>query len=114
MRFVFCICLMLLPLPALAQEACPAPPEPATVNGATATADQLRAAMAEVRSFMAQSSLFQDCLDHEIDAAHLNGIADPAADAAAKARIAASQKAQEKAADMINLAVTLYKQAHPY
>ena len=37
--------------------------------GAALTADQMRAAMADARNFIAQSDVYQDCLMKELDAA---------------------------------------------
>ncbi len=87
------------------------------VDGSAVTADQLRAAMADARNFIAQSDIYQACLTNEVDAARTQAAADgrpfdPAIDADAKASIAASQKAKDKVSADISTAVTTYKQTH--
>ncbi|HEU0096680.1 MAG TPA: hypothetical protein VFQ52_09505 [Rhizomicrobium sp.] len=103
--------------PALAQSACTEPAPPPPVDGAVTTADQLRAANAEARAFISESGVYQACLSSEVEAAKTRATAegmplDPAIEADAKARIAASQRAQEKIGLAINSAMTSYKLAH--
>ena len=104
--------------PALAQEVCTEPMAPAPVSGTVVTGDQLRTAMAEARSFINQSNVYQDCLTHELEAARTQAGADgkpldPALEGSVKTRIAASQQAQDKVSLTVNTALTTYKQAHP-
>jgi len=66
------------------------------------TADQMRAAMADARNFIAQSGVYQECLINEVEAAKTQAAAagqpfDPAIETGARAKVEASQKAQEKA-----------------
>ena len=86
-------------LPALAQGNCTEPPAPPPIDGAQASADQLRTAMGQAHDFMAQSEMYQACLMQ-------------AADPDAKLRIAASQRAQETVGRSINTALDTYKRAH--
>lgn len=77
----------------------------------------MRAALAGARGFIAQEGMFQDCVNQELEAARAQALIDghpldPAVEAAAKARIAASQKAQDKVGIASNAALTAYKQAH--
>jgi hypothetical protein len=100
--------------PALAQSLCAEPPMPAPVDGAILTADQLRAAMADARDFIAQSGVYQDCLLNEVDAAKAQAAAggqpfDPAIEADARARVDASKRAQEKVGAAANSAFSAYK-----
>ncbi|HVV27911.1 MAG TPA: hypothetical protein VHC40_08080 [Rhizomicrobium sp.] len=102
---------------ARAQGPCTEPVPPMPVDGSAVTADQLRAAMADARNFIAQSDIYQACLTNEVDAARTQAAADgrpfdPAIDADAKASIAASQKAKDKVSADISTAVTTYKQTH--
>jgi hypothetical protein len=88
-----------------------------SVDGAMLSADQLRGAMSDARNFIAQSGVYQDCLAREADAAKTQAAADgqpldPAIETGNKARIAASQRAQERVGLSINAALTAYKQAH--
>lgn len=103
--------------PALAQSACMEPVPPVPVDGAVTTADQLRSANADARTFISESSVYQACLSGEVEAAKTRAAAegmpaDPAIEADAKARIAASQRAQDKVGMAINSAMTNYKLAH--
>lgn len=91
--------LMAGAVPALAQAPCTEPAAPPAIDGAQAGADQLRAAMAQAHDFMAQSEAFQACLTQS-------------ADPDAKARIAASQKAEESVGRSVSSAVDIYKRAH--
>ena len=83
MRFavnIFALLLVACPAwlasPALAQSAClePAPPPP--VDGAVTTADQLRAANADARAFISEASVYQACLNVEVEAARTRAAAD--------------------------------------
>jgi hypothetical protein len=90
---------------------------PAPVDGAALTADQMRAAMADARNFIAQSGVYQECLMKEVDAAKTQAAAasqpfDPAIETGARAKADASQKAQEKAGAAANGAMATYKNAH--
>jgi hypothetical protein len=103
--------------PALAQSVCTEPVPPAPVDGAVTTADQLRAANADARTFISQSGVYQACLTSEVEAAKTRAAAegtplDPAIEADAKARVAASERAQDKVGMAINTAMTNYKLAH--
>lgn len=103
--------------PALAQSNCLEPVMPAQIDGAVATADQLRAAMAEARSFIAQSSVYQDCLLQEVEAAKTQASAtgqafEPMIETSARSKIASSQKAQDKVGNAINGSVSAYKLVH--
>ena len=103
--------------PALAQSVCTEPVPPPPVDGAVTTADQLRAANADARAFISDASVYQTCLADEVEAARTRAAAeamplDPAIEADAKVRIAASQRAQEKVGIAINAAMTNYKLAH--
>jgi hypothetical protein len=107
----------LLSSPALAQSVCMEPVPPPPVDGNVTTADQLRAANADARAFISESGVYQACLSSEVEAAKTRAAAegtplDPALEADAKARIAASQRAQEKVGLAINSAMTNYKLAH--
>ena len=90
---------------------------PAQVDGSVASADQLRAAMAEARAFIAQSSVYQECLLQEVDAAKTQAAAgglpfEPAIESGARAKIASSQRAQDKVSSAIDGSVSAYKLVH--
>jgi hypothetical protein len=101
----------------VAQEACVEPQEPAPVDGAQVSEDQMRAAAAAARSFIAQSDVYQACLTNEVDAVRTQAMADgrqpdPMVESDAKAKAEASQKAKERVGVEINTAISIYKQTH--
>ena len=70
MRILLSVTVLLCAaVPALAQPACTEPPMPRSVDGANVNADQLRAAVAAAKDFIAQSDVYQNCLVGELDAA---------------------------------------------
>lgn len=103
--------------PALAQSACTEPAAPAAVDGTTATADQIRAAIAAAKGFIAQSDVYQECLGKEVEAAKAQAAADKKpfdqsiADTA-MAKADANQKEKEKVGADINASIGVYKKAH--
>ena len=102
---------------ALAQSACIEPVMPVPVKGA-ATADRMRAAMAEAHTFIAQSSVYQDCLAKEVEAAKTQAAAsgqpfEPMIEASARYKIEASRKAQERVGASANRALSAYKNGSP-
>jgi hypothetical protein len=118
-RFVLLIAAFLLcGAPVMAQSLCVEPTMPVPVDGAAATADQMRAAMAEARNFIAQSGLYQECLVREVEATKAQATSagepfEPMIEVSAHAKVDASRKAQEKVGVMANNAMASYKNAHP-
>lgn len=103
---------------AVAQALCTEPAMPMPVDGTAATADQMRTAMAAARDFIAQSGLYQECLQKEVEAAKTQAVAagqplEPSAEASARAKIDASKKAQERVGVTVNNALAAYKNTHP-
>jgi hypothetical protein len=101
----------------LAEDACPEPPAPAPVDGAQVSEDQMRAAAAAARDFIAQSDVYQVCLANAVDAARTQAAADgksfdQAVEIAARARADANQKVKERVGAEINTAISIYKQTH--
>ncbi len=97
-------------LPGAAQEACVEPTAPAPLEDQPSP-DRMRAALADVRHFIAQSSLYQDCLLKEVDAAKLQAQAsgmpfEPMIETSARLKVAASQKAQDDVGMAVNRAIT--------
>ncbi|HET7086286.1 MAG TPA: hypothetical protein VFI23_16030 [Rhizomicrobium sp.] len=104
--------------PAMAQNSCVEPATPMPLDGAVATADQMRAAMADARGFVAQSGLYQECLQQEVEAAKAQASSsgqpfEAAIETNARARIDASKKAQERVSATVNNALAAFKNAHP-
>ena len=102
---------------ALAQEECAQPPAPKPVNGASVSEQQMRAAAAAARNFIAQSNLYQACLTDALDAARTEAAAagkpaDARLEESLRARAAAAQKAKEDVGARINAALIVYKKTH--
>jgi hypothetical protein len=117
-RFGFLIPLLLLAAsPALAQSACVEPVMPSPVKN-NATADQMRTAMADAHAFIAQSSVYQDCLAKEVEAAKTQATAsgqpfEPMVETSARYKIETSKKAQEQVGATANRALSAYKNGVP-
>lgn len=116
MRIVFLIPLLLLAAtPALAQSICVEPGMPTPVKGA-ASAVQMRTALADAHTFIAESSLYQNCLLKEMDAAKAQAAAarqpfEPMIETSARYKVEASKRAQERVGATANRALTVYKNA---
>lgn len=115
MRIVLAF-LLCLAAPAFAQ--CVEPQAPAVVNGNAASEDQMRNLLSDARGFITQSEMYQACVNQELVDARAQAMTeghplDPAIEASAKARIAASQKAQDRVGQASNMALAAYKNAHP-
>ena len=109
--------LLLAATQAVAQSACVEPAMPAPVARA-GNADQMRAAMADAHAFIAQSSVYQDCLLKEVEAAKTQAAADgqpfePMLETSARYKVEASKKAQERVGASANQALSAYKNVRP-
>ncbi len=96
--------------PSVAQDACVEPTAPAPLDGQP-NPDRMRAALADTRHFIAQSSLYQDCLLKEVEAAKQQAASsgmpfEPMIETSAKLKVAASQKAQDDVGMAVNRAIT--------
>ena len=118
MRIVFSVAVLLCAaIPALAQSACTEPQMPAPVDGTNINPDQLRAAVAVAKGFIAQSDVYQNCLVGELDAAKTQAGTeghplDPGLESQTRLRLAANQKTKEKVGTEINTAIDVYKKTH--
>jgi hypothetical protein len=97
---------------------CTEPVMPIPLDGAAATADQMRAAMADARNFIAQSGVFQDCLTKEVEDAKSQAVTagqafESSIEAGARARMDANKKQQERVGATLDGAMLAYKNAHP-
>jgi len=102
----------------MAQGLCTEPVMPIPLDGAAATADQMRAAMADARNFIAQSGVYQDCLAKEVEDAKSQAAAagqafEPSVESSARARMDANKKLQERVGATLDNAMLAYKNAHP-
>ena len=111
MRLPLFLAVLLIATPAMAQ--CVAPAAPAPLDGATASEEQLRIAMAQAREFIAQSDVYQACVTAEVEATDLSHTTLKAVEANANARIAANQALKERVGAAANAAMQSYKLAHP-
>jgi hypothetical protein len=96
-----------------AQTNCAAPDQPATVDGAAITSDQLKASVAAARQFMALSDAYQDCLGKEINVQKAAATPDKAVADRNLALVASNQKMKETVGASVNAAIAAYKKAHP-
>jgi hypothetical protein len=104
--------------PSLALAACQRPTPPASVDGATATMEQLMGVKAAVTTFIGASDDYQGCvladLESQKKAAKLAKTPlDPAAQKAADDAVAANQSDKEQVGAAFNAAVKAFKAAHP-
>ena len=102
-------------LPASAQSLCTPPVPPPPLNGAQATAEQLRAAIARARNFIGQANLYENCLKDELRMAQARDDGDSVAsriDRQAEVRLAANRKLKEKVSSDAAVAMEAYKKAH--
>ncbi len=120
MRSIFLVAALTFAcaIPALGQSVCvaPAPPEP--INGATATQEEVLAAVREAKAFIAQSDLYQTCLQQEMKEEKARAEADNKPFDDMRARLVLNmtdenQKLKEKVGAEANGAVDAYKRAHP-
>jgi hypothetical protein len=105
-------------VPALAESVCQEPIAPAAVDGNTATAVDLKAAVKDVKAFIKQSDDYQDCLWKEL--ADANDKAkkdkkdpDPQLDADVRAKVLSNQKLKERVGAEYNAAAQAYNAKHP-
>lgn len=107
-----------LAAPAFAQSACQEPIAPAAVDGNTATKEQVKAALQDVKTFLKQSDDYQQCLLVELDAAKLAAKKDkkdidPSLPAAVDAKVKANQALKERVGAEFNAAAQAYNAKHP-
>jgi hypothetical protein len=108
--------VLLSPQGVLAQGFCAAPVAPQPVNGAEATPEQLRQAVADARNFIGQANLYENCLREQLQAARARAAAgagpeqDLEKDTAL--RIAANRRLKDKVSSQAAGAMDAYKKAH--
>jgi len=104
--------------PAMAQSTCQEPIAPAAVDGTTATKEQIRAALVDVKTFIKQSDDYQECLykdlKDQVDAAKKDKKEiDPSIPAAVDAKVKANQALKERVGAEFNTAAQAYNAKHP-
>jgi hypothetical protein len=119
MRGLICLAFLgsVVAAPAVAQTSCVAPDQPAGIDGATVTLDQLKAAVSAAKQFIASSDTYQACLGKEIDDQKAAATPDKPFDKAIATRntqlAATNQKMKENVGASVNAAIATYKKAHP-
>ena len=105
--------------PALADSGmCQEPIAPAAVDGNTATKDQIKSALVDVKTFIKQSDDYQDCVIHELNAAKDAAKkdkkeVDPQVQTDADNKIKANQALKERVGAEFNAAAQTYNAKHP-
>ena len=118
MRIVLSIAILLCTGAATpAEPSCTEPPLPPPVDGTSVKPDQLRAAVAAAKGFIAESDVYQNCLLSELDAAKTRASTeghplDPAVESQTRLKLAANQKIKEKVGTEINAAIDVFKKTH--
>lgn len=119
MRRFICLAFLgsVVAAPAMAQTSCVAPDQPATIDGATVTLDQLKASIGAAKQFITSSDAYQVCLGKEIDDQKAAATPDKPFDKAISTRnlalVASNQKTKENVGASVNAAIATYKKAHP-
>lgn len=107
-----------LAAPGLALADCQRPTAPASIDGKTATMEQVTAAKQAVITFMSDSDTYQSCVIDEFKAKKAAADAsktklDPKLAKAADADVSANQADKEKVGGDFNTAAKAYRAAHP-
>jgi len=105
---------------AFAASACMDPMVPMMPDGKTAERDAVIAAAAAVKTYVAQSDEYQNCLNAEYEA-YVKGLAtqkppgklDPKVNAEREGKITANQKSKETLGAAYGATAAAYRQAHP-
>jgi len=112
--------------PAFAQANCALPIPPAAPDGRTATQQQIAAAVADAKNFIAQSDVYQNCLLDYVKTRKEEAAAaladkdnkdkkpfDPYIETTIQKQIDSNQAAKVRAGAEINAAISDFKMAHP-
>jgi len=105
-------------VPAFAEDTCTVPTIPVSIDGATATKDQILAGIKASKDYIAASDTYQQCIGDYVTAAKADAAkdkkpVDPALIQVELAKADASQANKQKVGDTINSAIGAYKKAHP-
>jgi hypothetical protein len=106
--------------PALAADCSqPIPPE-MTVDGTTATAQQMNDAIHDFKNYQAASDDYQNCLYADLDAQKKAAAKekdpkplDPSIESGINAKVAANQAEKEKLGGQLNAQIKAFQNAHP-
>ncbi|MBV9992033.1 MAG: hypothetical protein JOZ72_12165 [Alphaproteobacteria bacterium] len=99
---------------------CYEPIAPVAVDGSTATEDQMKHALKDVKDFIASSDDYQLCLNSQLiqmkkdaDKSKDKQPLDPSVQANVQSKIDANQKLKEKVGNEYNAAAVAYNAKHP-
>jgi len=121
-KYLFASAFVLAATPALAAgfDDCTAPYAPAALNGKTATEEQMKHALSDVKDFIKWSDDYQDCVNNTLIAMKKAATKskdkqplDPAYQTEAEDRIHKNQLLKEKVAAEFNTAAKDYNDTHP-
>jgi hypothetical protein len=110
--------LLVWAAPAVAQSACREPIVPPSIDGATATEVQMKTQGDDVRTFLRDSDVYQECLIKLLDDAAKkakddNTDVDARLQASIQTKIQSNQLLKERVGALYNGAVGLYHKTHP-
>ena len=105
-------------LPAAAQTNCIEPIVPPSIDGATATEDQMKVQGLQVKVFIKDSDGYQECLikalsDAAKTAKDANTDVDPRFQLAVSTKLQSNQLLKERVGALYNGAVVVYRKKHP-
>jgi hypothetical protein len=103
--------------PAFADDSCKSPVMPASVDGATATTDAMRAAIKSVNDYQASIETYKQCLADYVTAQNSQADKDKKPHDAVMVqtegdKVTAADASKQKAVDGINASIAAYKAAH--
>jgi hypothetical protein len=111
-KYLPALLLLLTTHGVMAQGYCAAPAPPPPLNGAEASAEQLREAIANARNFIGQANLYENCLRDELKAAQDRDAANTELDKDTAVRIATNRRLKDKVSSDAASAMDAYKKAH--
>ena len=116
-KFLPAVVLLLTTQQVLAQATCIAPVPPLPLDGAAASPEQLRAAIANARDFIGRANLYENCLRQQLHAAQVRAAGgsavDRAVDRQTEVRIAANRRLKDKVSSDAARALEAYMIVHP-
>jgi hypothetical protein len=104
-------------VPAFAQDTCQVPPMPASIDGSTATADQVRAGIKAVNDYQNSVETYKACLADYVTAQNAQADKDKKQHDATMIqaegdKATAADATKQKAVDGINTTIAAFKAAH--
>jgi hypothetical protein len=112
------VLLVVAAVPAFAADTCQSPAMPVSVDGSTATIDQVRAGMKAVNDYQTAVGTYEQCVSDYVTAQNAQADKDKKPHDAAMVqsegdKVTAADASKQKAVDSVNAAITAYKAKHP-